>query len=216
MFELVLIASSTTEDGKNVVISDLSDWSISALADRAKYGVFLVGEFRTAETPSSVVLATYDALTVTEWTAETPQNGRYSFTAYAFILRDEVVPSEGDIHIHTDGLLYQYVSAAWVEISLDDAITADGQEYTSGVLEVPFLGYAYSYRNQLNLEYIKQVKKDISNGASQNKLYYKRTDLDYFGSLILGAEYNWAIGLYSNYYEIVANLEAIMESGNIS
>lgn len=216
MFELILLANTTTANGESLVLLDGSDWS---LADelRTSFGVFVAGKFRVSSTPSEVSIETYNPLDATLWTATTPENGRYSFTAYAFLEKDVQVPSEGDVQIDTaDGLLYQWASAAWVSITLEDAVTQEKWYYKSDVLEAPFLAHAYAYKNVLNLEYIKEVKKDIQNGAQQNKLYYKRTDLDYFSSLILGAEYNWAIGLYSNYYEIVANLNSIICSRTIS
>ena len=164
-----------------------------------------------------VEIATYDPLDAVEWTAEIPQDGRYSFSSYAFLEKDTEVPVEGDVHIDIiDGLLYQWVSAAWVYITLEDAVTAGKAYYVGTVNETPILTDAYTYKAQLNLDYIKQVKSDIQGGAQQNKLYYERTDLDFFSSLILGAEYNWSIGLYSNYYEIVMNLNNIIASGTIS
>jgi hypothetical protein len=215
-FELTLVASNTTGDGANLIITDGSDWA-QADFPRTAFGVHVKGEFRILEAPTEVVIATYDPLDAVQWTAATPQNGRYSFTAYAFVEKDTEVPAEGDVHIDiTDGLLYQWVSAAWVLITLDAAITAGKAYYTSPVLDVPFLAYAYAYKNVLNLKYIKQVKNDISKGTQQNKMYYNRTDLDYFSSIILGAEYNWAIGLYSNYYELVNNINSIISSGIIS
>lgn len=216
MFELILKASDTTQDGSSITITDESDWSL-ADALRDKFGVFIKGTFQVDETPSDVTITTYDPLVDDSWDASSPSNGRYIFTAYAFIEQNEVVPSEGDVQINaTTGELFQWVSAAWVAITLDDAIAADKAYYTSTPLDVPLLSYAYALRNDLNLEYIKQVKGDIEGGAEQNKLYYKRTDLDYVKALILGAEYNWALGLYSNFYQTVNNLNDIIESKQIS
>ena len=215
-FALTLLASTTSADGSSIIITDGSDWALADFA-RTAFGVHIVGTFQVDETPSAVTVSTYDPLDADSWTAETTLDGRYIFTGYAFLEKDTEVPVEGDVHIDiTDGLLYQWVSAAWVAITLADAITAVKYYYVSAPLDIPFLAHAYIYRNTLNLEYIKKVKSDIQGGAQQNKLYYRRTDLDYFYSLILGAEYNWAIGLYSNYYEIVNNLTDIIESRQIS
>jgi len=216
MFELILLADSITSDGGFFKMTDGSVWANADYA-RNLFGVFLKGEYKIAEEPSAVTFNTYDPLTDVDWTVVTPDNGRYTFTAYAFVEIDTEVPAEGDVHVHaTTGVLYQWVSAAWVEISLDDAIAAEKAYYTSAELDIPFLAYAYTYKNTINLEYIQQVKADIQNGASQNKLYYKRTDLDYVDALITGAEYNWAIGLFSNYYEVVSNLNSIISTGKIS
>jgi hypothetical protein len=216
MFELILLASTTSGDGTSLIITDGSDWGLAAFP-RTAFGVHVKGEFRVAAAPTAVSIATYDPLDAVTWTASTPVNGRYSFTAYAFLEKDTEAPAEGDVHIDvTDGLLYQWISAAWVSITLDAAIAAGKAYVTSTVLDVPFLAYAYAYKNVLNLEYIKLVKNDISKGAQQNKMYYRRTDLDYFSSVVSGAEYNWALGLYSNYYEIVNNINAIISSGIIS
>lgn len=215
MWEFLLQVDNTTSDGGTINISDASDWSLAA-DTRDKFGIFIVGEYRLSSTPSAVSIATYDALTANSWAATTSVNGRYSFTGYAFYERDYVVPSEGDVQIHTDGLLYQWVSAAWVLISLDDAIAAGKAFYTSTVLEVPLLSYAYAYKNKLTLAYVAQVKGDMAGGADQNKLYYKRNDLDYFRALIASAEYNWALSLYSNFYEVTINLNDIINTEKIS
>lgn len=215
MWEFLLQVDNTTSDGGTINISDASDWSLAA-DTRDKFGIFIVGEYRLSATPSAVSIATYDALTANAWAATTSANGRYSFTGYAFYERDYVVPSEGDVQIHTDGLLYQWLSAAWVLISLEDAIAAGKAFYTSTVLEVPLLSYAYSYKNKLTLAYVAQVKGDMAGGADQNKLYYKRNDLDYFRALIASAEYNWALSLYSNFYEVTSNLNDIINTEKIS
>jgi len=215
-FELKLLADSILNEGANLLLTDGSDWA-QADFPRASFGVFVTGEFRMSSTATDVEIATYDPLDAVEWTAEIPQDGRYSFSSYAFLEKDTEVPVEGDVHIDTiDGLLYQWVSAAWVYITLEDAVIAGKAYYVGTVNETPILTDAYTYKAQLNLDYIKQVKSDIQGGAQQNKLYYERTDLDFFSSLILGAEYNWSIGLYSNYYEIVMNLNNIIASGTIS
>lgn len=213
MWEFLLQADSITNSSGNLVFSDASDWSLAA-DTRDKFGIFVLGEYRLSADPSAVAIATYDALADDQWTATTPANGRYSFTGYAFYERDYVAPSEGDVQIHTDGLLYQWVAAAWVSVELEDVL--DKAFYTSTVLEVPFLSYAYEYKNKINLEYIKRVKNDVNNGGKQNKLYYERNDLDYFTALITGAEYNWSIDLYSNFYEITINLNDIITTQQIS
>lgn len=217
MWEFLLQADYITNDSGNLVISDISDWSLAA-DTRDKFGLFVLGEYRLSATPSDVTFAVYAPLIDDSWTATTPANGRYSITGYAFYERDYVVPADEDVQIHTDGLLYQWDLGltTWNLISLEDAVAAGKAFYTSTVLEVPFLSYAYTYKNKINLDYIKQVKNDIQGGADQNKLYYKRTDLDYFSAMITGTEYNWSIALYSNYYEGVINLNDIINSGQIS
>ena len=107
MWEFLLQADSTTADGGFLTISDASDWTLAA-DTRDKFGLFIKGEYRLSATPSDVAIATYAPLTDDSWTATTPANGRYSFTGYAFYERDYVVPADGDVQIHTDGLLYQW------------------------------------------------------------------------------------------------------------
>lgn len=213
-FEFKNIAASIANDSANLIIEDASNWDEEP-RPRTSFGVYVEAEYRLSSTPSDVDITTYDPLTDTSWILDSPANGRYTVNSYAFLQRGVEVPSVNDVEIYTDGLLYQWDGAAWNAISLEDAVTAEKYVYTH-TLEVPFLAYAYAYKNEINLEYIKQVKSDINNGVQQNKLYYKRTDLDYFSSLITGAEYNWSIALYSNYYEIVINLNNIMDSGQIS
>ena len=214
-FELKIQASTTLNGGAILQIEDVSVWADSSEGARGSYATFLTGSYRLSSELEEVSINPNEPESDLSWDVNTPKNGRYSFTAHAFYIKDTVVPNEGDVHYDpVADELVRWVSAAWVattlEASLNDTI------YTSGVLEVPYLSYAYSYSNLLNLEYIKQVKHDIQNGAQQNKLYYKRTDLDYFKSLITGGEYNWALGLYSNFYEITINLNSIIASGQIS
>lgn len=215
-FKLTISTNSTSSDGNNIILSDSSIWA-EADFPRINFGVFVLGKYQINETPVEVIPETYAALTSVEWTAPTIKDGRYLFTAYAFLVEGFGTLSEGDVRINaTDGLLYKNVQFVWEPITLEEAILEEKYHYVSDVLDVPFLAHAYSFRNYLNLEYIKQVKSDVSKGAQQNKLYYQRTTLDYFYALILGAEYNWALGLYSNYYEIVNNLTDIINTKQLS
>lgn len=213
-FEFKTIANSITNDSANLIVVDASNWDEEP-RPRTSFGLFSTAQYRINNTPTTVDITTYDPLIDDSWIVTTDDNGRYTISTYAFLERGVQAPSVNDVEVYTDGLLYQWDGAAWTLISLEDAVLAEKYVY-SYVLEVPFLAYAYAHKNVLNLDYIKQVKSDINNGVQQNKLYYKRTDLDYFSSLISGAEYNWAIGLYSNYYEIVVNLNNIISSGQIS
>jgi len=216
-FELLIETGSISNEGAILQINDVSDWSASDQGARASYATIMTAEFRTEATPTEATLSAYDPETAIEWSLNTPQNGRYSLTLHAFYIKDEVVPAEGDVHYDpVANALVQWISAAWVAITEADAISQGKAIYTSQILEIPYLSYAYSYKNVLNLEYIAQVKGDIAKGAEQNKLYYKRTDLDYFNALLDGAGYNWALGNFSNYYEIVANLDAITTNKQIS
>jgi hypothetical protein len=215
-FELLLETGSISNDGAILAINDASVWADSTEGARTSYGVFLEGVYKLSATPAPVVTAPEEPLTDVTWNATMIGDGRYTFTAYAFltqVVADFNVPTEGDLSVSASGGLQQWVSAAWVAVNLVDHLN---DAVYVGVLEVPYLAYAYAYKNVLNLDYIKQVKGDIAGGAEQNKLYYKRTDLDYFNALIDGAGYNFALGLYTNYYEIVINLNDIRLNQQIS
>ncbi|HEC42706.1 hypothetical protein LCGC14_2185230 [marine sediment metagenome] len=217
-FNLSITAASILQEGKKLQIDDASVWADSDLAARNKYGVMLEGEYRMSDVPGEeevVTFDSYDPITGIQWFADSPENGRYLFTAYAWIQKDEVVPSTDDVHIDpADGLLYQWSGSAWVLIAFNDTSKAKAA-YTSTVLDVPLLSYAYAYKNILNLAYIEQVKWDVEHGAEQNKLYYKRTVLDYFSALILSAEYNWTIDLFYHYYQIVTTINKMINSGQL-
>jgi hypothetical protein len=217
-FEFKILATAVVPDGTSITISDVSEWAESA-NPRADFALFLKGEFRIAADPTEAEIVSDDPEIVIDWSALTPADGRYSYTGYGFFIQGTVGqdPIEGDVQYNaTEDKLQQYLSAAWVDILLDDAIAAGKQEIITAVLEVPHLTNAYIQRNLMNLEYVKQVKRDLDNGASQNKLYYKRVDMDYFTSLINSAEYSWALTAYSDYYSIVENLTLIIETGELS
>ena len=74
------------------------------------------------------------------------------------------------------------------------------------------MSHAYLLKNKLNLKYLTQVQKDIRNGDAYTDMYYKRVDLDYTDALINAAEYNWSLGLYSNFYDICKELNLIEEN----
>lgn len=213
MFELLLQLASVTADGSSVQINDVSNYTLAA-HPRTGYGIFITGDFRVSSDPTAVEFAPYTPTTATNFLAKTPKNGRYSFKAYLFLQRGVEAPAEGDVQVYpVDQKLYKWVSGAWVLTTLQESL--DKAKYTSAYLELPYLGYAYIYRNNINLEYIKAVKKEIDKGAEQNKLFYKRTSLDYVNSLIDGAEYNWALGFYNNFYQITVSLNNIIETGNL-
>jgi hypothetical protein len=213
-FELLLETGSISNEGANLEVNDASIWADSDEGARGSYGVFVLAQYRISSTPVAVAVTPVTPLTDVTWGIVTGSDGRYTFNSYAFLtVAATTAPVSGDVAVDTDDLLKMYNGATWDVVDLADHL--DDAVYV-GVLEVPYLAYAYTYKNQLNLEYIAQVKGDIVNGAEQNKLYYKRTDLDYFAALIDGAGYNWALGLYSNYYAIVNNLDDIRENQQIS
>jgi len=213
-FELLLATGSISNEGANLAIDDVSVWADSAEGARSSYGVFVTGSYRLSATSSPIAVTPEEPTTDVSWSAVTNADGRYTFLGYAFLtVAVTTSPVNGDIAVDTDDLLKMYNGATWDIVDLADHI---GDAVYSVTFEVPYLAYAYTYKNQLNLEYIAQVKYDILNGADQNKLYYKRTDLDYFAALIDGAGYNWALGLYSNYYGIVENLDDIRVNKQIS
>ena len=212
-FNLSIQVAATLQAGSKLQIDEVSNW-VDAPYLRDSYGLFLIGEYRLQEDPEAVEIDTYDPLVDSTWLTSSPQNGRYSFAVYAFLKIGVQLPEVDDVQVNTtDGLLYKYDGADWVLVALADVL-ADA-EYTSGILDIPFLGYAYHYKNIINLAYIKTVKRDTDRGAEQNKLYYSRTALDYFTALILAAEYNWSIDLFNNFYQIVIELNAIINSGKV-
>jgi hypothetical protein len=215
-FDLLLELRSISSTAESAKITDITTWS-EVPGGRADFGIFLRGLFYLSSDSDPVTIVAYNPLNITHWTAVTPENGRYQFTSYAFlIVASTEALVEGDVRVDTEGDLVQWLSSAWVPITLDAAVTAGKAYETSTPLEIPFLSYAYIYRNKLNLEYVAKVKNDIERGAEQNELYYKRTTLDYFYALILAAEYNWAMALYENYYQATENLNNIINTGNIS
>lgn len=214
-FNLTITASSILQEGQKLQITENSVWTDSALGARNKYGVLIKGEYRLSDTPTVVEFDVYDPTINTIFLALSPANGRYSFTAYAFIQKGAAVPAVGDVQLDSaDNLLYSWDGTVWTEVPFDSTSQALAA-YSSTVLEVPLLSYAYAYRNILNLDYIEQVKYDTEHGAEQNKLYYKRTLLDYFYAMILSAEYNWTIDSYFNFYQLTINLNNMIKSGKI-
>lgn len=214
--DLTLAVGTISNEGSILKIKDTSDWTQSIAGDRVSYGLLLTSEFRNQATPTPTLIYDNNMNEVSEWNTDTPANGRYSYRAYAFLtVAATPAPQEGDVRVLVlSNTLVRYEGTEWVPVELLDVL--EQAEYTSEVLEVPYLYYAYAYKNVLNLEYIVQVRGDISNGVEQNKLYYKRTDLDYVNALIEGAGYNWALGLVSNFYNIVLNLDKIIANRQIS
>lgn len=214
-FELTLQATAISADGQSLTVSDVSVWADSA-NPRVDHALLIEGSYKLSATPSDVAISAYDAATVIDWTALTPQDGRFTFTAYAFFIKGGAhAPISGDVQWDdTAQELQQYNGATWDSVVLAD-VKAKAVE-TSADLEVPGLSQAYIYRNQINLTYVQEVKREIDGGAKQNRLFYKRLDLDYFISLIMSAEYNWSMGLYTEFYSIVTNLNSIVSTGKIS
>lgn len=214
-FELKLVAGSITNEGETLIINDNSVWADSAEIARDQYGVLILAEYRIAVTAGTPVVSS-DPLPLTDitWLLNTIGDGRYTVNSYAFLrVGVGAVPVTGDVRIQLDNTLVKYNGATWNVVLLEDEFT---EAVYTGALDVPYLADAYIYRNQLNLEYIAEVKGDLAGGADRNKLYYKRTDLDYFSALITGAGYNFALFLFSNYYEIVVNLNDIRLNQQIS
>lgn len=211
---LKITEDSISNNGDTLMIKDISTgWGDTQLGDRNSYGMFLKAEFRLSEDPVSVTVGDVDPFSTVEWNLSTPKDGRYTVTAYIFPKRDLIMPKGDTVGCHSDGKLYQWSGSEWVEIALEEAI--DYAEEESSTIDIPLLSHSYAYKNVLNLDYIRKIKGYTSRGASRNKLFYKRNDLDYFKALITGAEYNWVIQAYNNFYSIVGELDNFIETGKI-
>lgn len=208
MFEIVLKAGNLINTGANLEILEVSDWSQSDLGDRGSYGVILLGEFFSSTEGMPIWVSPTDSLTTTTWILDVENDGRYKATAYVFkTVAASVNPQNGDYALDVNNILKQYDGAAWVVVV--DLEAAYLEALYTGNINIPILERAHGYKNLLNLQYIAQVKSDIAKGATQNKMYYKRSDLDYYNALLSGAMYNFAIEAFSNFYEIVVNLNDI-------
>lgn len=212
-FELILQTKSIAADGKSMIVEDGSDWTQDGYG-RAEYGLFIKSEFRVSDTPA-IIPQIEDPATATEFTISTTSNGRYTMIMYAFNIKGGAAPvTEGVVHYDiVSGKLQKYTAGQWVDTTLENS--EEFAAHTSAPLDVPVLTHAYAFFNDENLKYIKAVKKEIDAGAKQNKLFYKRTNVDYLISLIRAAEYKWGLGAYSEYYEIVLSLDNIIATGII-
>jgi len=215
---LTIQAKSISADGESLIIEDTTVWASEA-DPRNEHAVLINGIYRlSTETSEAVGISSYDPVTVEEWTAATPTDGRLTFNAYAYYIKGgSHSPADQDVQYDTSlAELQQYTAAgtSWAKVELVDVL--DKAVLTSATLEVPSLTHAYILRSLRNLEYVVEVKQELAKGAKQNRLFYKRTDMDYIVSLIMAAEYNWALEAYTQFYDIVYNLNNIILTDQIS
>lgn len=217
MFELILHTGSTSNQGAILEILDASNWITSTLGSRDKYGLYVKGIYHMSSTPEDVIMPTDTPQTDGSWLVNMVQgDGRYKFSMYAFptIASYAGSMSTGDLGYDAVPLgLKKYNGSTWDAVLEEDNL---GDAKYSTILDIPYVANAFIYKNVLNLEYIVQVKGDITQGVDQNTLYYKRTDLDYFNALLDGAGYNFSMSLWSNFYDIIANLDDIRINRQIS
>lgn len=212
-FTPLLQVASLSPDGSVLTLTDISNYADAAYP-RDSYGLFIEAILQGTSENTNVELLPFDPISESSFSAVIKSNGRYVFTMYLFLLKSIATPVEGIVcYDAVSGKLVKYTNAAWVEITFETA-KVDAL-YSKIALITPVLGIAYAHKNLINLEYIKAVKKEISKGAEQNKLFYKRTDLDYFSALIDSAEYNWSLGNYYNFQEIVEELDKIIATREI-
>lgn len=214
-FELIIQEQYVSEDGKTLGVKDISDWT---QAVRSDYAVVILANYIPADlVPEPLEIVGSDPLTDAEWgIILNGSDGRIQATGYAIRKgQSDVLVAEGAVRYLEDLAYIGYQeSSVWREATEAEAIA--GAEYTSNLLDMSVLMNAYTYKMQLNMDYITKVKYDLANGAKYNELYYKRTDLDYVSSLIAGAEFNFGLALYTLYYDIVANLDSIVSTGKLS
>lgn len=201
-FTLALTTVSTNANYANVSIT---------LDNRENFGVLSYVQMYLASEPTVGAVATNDPLTVTTWAVGTSSNARYKVTGYAYPNEANAVSSDGNYRVDSSGSLQKYASSAWADTEFDDAARTAATE-TSNVLDNAILSQSYLLRNKMNLKYVTQVQKDIREGTAYTNLYYKRTDLDYTDALINAAEYNWSLGLYTNFYDICKELNLIQQN----
>jgi hypothetical protein len=222
-FELILATGTISNEGGVLAVTDKSDWAQSIFGARTSYGIYLKARYYITSTPNNVGYDVNIPQTNVTWNVYMSRgDGRYSFTALVFPTIESYAGAEvnGDLGYYADpqggaqNQLRQYDGANWdTQVS---ELDHEGSAVYTDILEVPYLALSYTQKNIMNLAYIKQVKNDIDRGVDQNKMYYKRTDLDYFNALLDGAGYNFALALYSNYYAIVENLNDITANQQIS
>lgn len=213
-FELLIKENNISGDGKSLGIDDVSDWSQSL---RTNYALITLANYIPADLEADVLeVVGVDPETDAAWTVVLTKDGRIQVTCYSYlkaVSTDNL--TEGDVRYLTDlEVVEKYSGGTWIAIDIDEQIAS--AEETSNLLDLSILVEAIDYKNQVNLEYIAQIKSDLAHGAQQNELYYKRTDLDYINSLIVGAEYNFGLALFTIYYNIVENLNLIVSTGKIS
>ena len=213
---LKIEATSITPEGDLLYVRDVSNW---ATESHDSLSLFLFAR-RVYSTTEFVELPTAcSSNTVNgDWTVGVDADGRIEVTMYAYenMLSTDTIPAEGTIRHITDlQLLMEVIEGVWVEVT-DVVHAIDEAPYVSNILNVSVLHRAFKYKNDVNLEYIALVKNDLAHGAKQNELYYKRSNLDYINALIIGAEYNFNLALYTIYYDILNNLDIIMATGKPS
>lgn len=213
---LLLEASNISSDGEFITISDATVYDQVDL--RSDIALYLGCSVNIESVLTHVNPLSYDPAVATEWTVPTVVDGNYAFKSYAFYTKaGGPTPVSGDVRYDEgNDRLEQYDGSSWVTVSVTEAIT--DQKYAAGSVDiyVPVLSKSYIYKNKLNLLYIEESKKIIENGTNHNKLFVKRNSLDYFSALILGAEYNWALALYTNVDKIITNLNNIMATDTLS
>ena len=216
-FKLVIQEQFITETGDALRVTDITDWTEEVRSD---YALLLLANHIPADlekTELVIVPAGEYAVVEDSWLVNLIQDGRINVTCYAHLIALSTdIPVDGTIRYLTDTKVVMRYTAAggWEAVSIEDQIAA--ATYTSDVLDLSVLQNANKYKNDLNLVYITQIKNDLAHGARQNELFYRRTDLDYINALILGAEYNFGLALYTIYYDIVNNLNTIISTGKIS
>ena len=222
-FQLVIKEKSIISNGKVLVIEDVSDWNSltdPAPVNRSDFGMFMFPEY--VKSDLSVLPLDHDNPIpeyVDEWNVNLIEDGRVKARAYTV---NSMVSYDIDPPPPIDSVWYLFDRQGafrwdefdqWVEAT-DDEIKA-ASVYTSNTIDLSILINSRKFQTKLNLTYIVQVKKDVAHGARQDELYYKRLSLDYIDALIKGAEINFAMSLFTIYYDIVNNINRIMRTGKL-
>lgn len=213
---LIIAVDGISFDGSILNIKDITDYGTLTNTDRSSYGLFFDATFQDSADAQQITVTSGSPDVVDEWSVELVNDGRIKAQAFLFpIIGETNIPlAVGDVRMDVSNKnLYEWVNSSWRVTTLE--ASKDKSYKTSNLIDIPVLNNAYAHKNTLNLEYIRAIKNEVDNGAEQNKLFYRRTTLDYFVSLIQGAEYNWALSNFANFYEIVNTLNNITVTGKL-
>ena len=213
-FELKLELTSMDISNKVFTLTESSDWATAPPSPptRAEWGIMLEAFQDTKEGLQPIGFITDgDNLTeTTKWLVEARKDGKYLCNAYMFPeLAFFTTPVADDIAYDkgTDTLV-KYDGTVWSVVELVDV--KDEALHSQKDIDIPVLMYSENYQNRLNLEYISTFRGDVVNGTPQNKLYYKRSALDYCRSLLDGARYAWEAGAEGSFINITDSLTELM------
>lgn len=194
--------SGISSDGKTIKLSDATVWT----QEDPRENYILIVDYQVlgnSTSSPSRLNGGLEGLNKSYWDFPVNIDGRCIIRYAAYPIKTEE-SSSGITYDQELQSLAKFDGEVWNPITPEEALEEESQEFN-----LPFLYQVRKFKMAEHMKFVHAVSNLKSRTENRDFVFSKRNDLDYINALIIGAEYNFALGLYAPFYEIVDLLTTI-------